>query len=68
MRIANENHAKARSEERPNPKSEGRVIKVDWGSGSPEQMVRWMRGSVQHDVARTELCMKSAKPRVLTAR
>ena len=50
------------------PKNEGREIKVDCGLGRPEQMVLWTRGRVKQGVANTDVCMKRAKPRVLTAR
>ena len=63
-----ENQAKARSDVRLSPNSDGREINVDCGSGSPEQIVRCTNGTVQHDVASTEVCMNSAKPSVLTAR
>ena len=46
----------------------GRAISVDCGSGSPEQIVLWTSGTVQHDVASTDVCMNRAKPSVLTAR
>ena len=65
---ARENHAKARSEVSPSPNSDGREINVDSGSGSPEQIFLCRIGMVQHDVASTDVCMKSANPSVLTAR
>ena len=63
-----ENHAKERSELRSQPKNVGRVSSVDAGSGRPVHTRVPANGSFQHGVGRTDTCMKSAKPRVVTAR
>jgi hypothetical protein len=63
-----ENQAKAGSEERLSPNSDGREINVDCGLGRPVHICRCTMGRVQHGVASTELCMNNANPSVLTAR
>ena len=67
-RTPNENQAKACSDDRLSPNSDGREMRVDSGSGRPEQIVRWMRGRVKQGVANTDVCMNRANPSVLTAR
>ena len=63
-----ENQAKARSEKIWIPKRVGLEMSVEPGSGNPVQTVLWMNGRVTHGVASTDVCMKTAKPNVLTAR
>src|ERR1700689_1403360 len=53
-RTPSENQAKACSEDRLSPNSDGREMSVDSGLGSPEQMVRWIRGRVKQGVANTD--------------
>jgi hypothetical protein len=67
-RTPNENQAKDCAEERLSPKREGGAMRVEAGLGSPLQTRLCSKGTVQQDVASTDVCMKTAKASVETAR